>query len=137
MSGERFAHTVAETEAWLHDVQSAGGFDHERQAYAALRAVLHAIRDQLTVADTARFAAQLPTLLRGLYFDGWHPDAAPGRGSLVDRVREHLHGQPDVPTDQALQAVRTVMAQRLGQKDVAGLGWPPAKDLLHVTSRNG
>jgi len=122
MSGERFAHTVAETEAWLQDVQRAAGFDHERQAYAALRAVLHAVRDRLTVADTARFAAQLPTVLRGLYFEGWHPDGAPARGSLADRVREHLHGQPDVPTDQALQAVRTVVARRLGQKAVAELG---------------
>lgn len=122
MSGERFAHTVAETEEWLHDVRRAGGFDHERQAYAALRAVLHAIRDRLSLTDTARFAAQLPTLLRGLYFDGWHPDADPGRGSLADRVREHLHGQPDVPCDQALHAVRTVVARRLGQKAVAELG---------------
>ncbi|PWC36838.1 DUF2267 domain-containing protein [Azospirillum sp. TSO22-1] len=121
MSGKQFIYTVAETEAWLHDVQRAGGFDHERQAYAALRAVLHAIRDQLTIADTARFAAQFPTLLRGLYFDGWHPNGEPGRGSLADRVREHLHGQPDVPADRALQAVQTVVAQRLGQKEVAGL----------------
>jgi len=136
MSGERFAHTVAESEAWLHDVQRAAGFEHERQAYAALRAVLHAMRDQLSVAGTARLAAQLPTLLRGLYFDGWHPDAETGRGSFLGRVRDHLNGQPDVAAESAAQAVLTVVVGRLGQRAVAELGLPCAKDVLHDSNRN-
>lgn len=137
MSGERFAHTVAETADWLHAVRRAAGFEHERQAYAALRAVLHTVRDQLPVAGNARFGAQLPTLLRGLYFDGWHPDAEPGRGSFLDRVRDHLNGQPDVPADAAAHAVLTVVVDRLGQRAVAELGLPYAKDVLHVSNRSG
>ena len=36
-------------------------------AYRVLRAVLHALRDRVTVDVAAKFAAQLPTLLRGVY----------------------------------------------------------------------
>lgn len=136
MSGERFAHTVAETEDWLHDVRRAAGFEHERQAYAALRAVLHTLRDQLPVADTARLGAQLPTLLRGLYFDAWHPGGDTGRASFLDRVRDHLNGQPDVAAEAATRAVLTVVVDRLGQRAVAELGLPQAKDVLHDSNRD-
>lgn len=135
MSGDRFAHTVAETEAWLEEVQRAAGFAHQRQAYAALRAVLHTWRDHLTVADTAQFAAQLPTLLRGLYFDAWHPGAtpeSPSRSTFLDAVRDRLAGQPDVAPDHAVQAVLTVVVNRLGQKAVKELGMPLPKDLLQL-----
>jgi uncharacterized protein (DUF2267 family) len=135
MTGDRFAHTVAETEAWLDEVQRAAGFAHERQAYAALRAVLHTVRDHLAIADAARFAAQLPTLLRGLFFDGWHPGGgpdSPSRNTFLDTVRDRLAGQPDVAPDHAVRAVLAVVGGRLGQKAVEELGIPPPKDLLHL-----
>jgi uncharacterized protein (DUF2267 family) len=49
------------------------------QSYSALRAVLHALRDRLTVAETAHLSAQLPMLIRGIYFKGWDPTKVPVR----------------------------------------------------------
>jgi uncharacterized protein (DUF2267 family) len=42
----------------------------ERRAYHALRAVLHALRDRLTLEETAQFGAQLLTFVRGVYYEG-------------------------------------------------------------------
>jgi len=41
----------------------------ERRAYNALRAVLHALRDRLTTEEIAQFGAQLPTFVRGVYYE--------------------------------------------------------------------
>ena len=131
MSGDWFAHTVEETEAWLEEVRSTAGFAHERQAYAALRAVLLAVRDQLSIPDTARFSAQLPTLLRGLYFDAWHPGEADAQ-SFAAAVRDRLSGQPDIAPDRAIHAVLAVVARRLGRKAVEELGVPLPKDLMQL-----
>lgn len=140
MSGDRFANTVAESEAWLDEVRAAAGFAHERQAYAALRAVLHTLRDHVTVADTARFAAQLPTLLRGLYFDAWHPgervDALSHR-AFLDAVQDHLSGHPDVAADTATHAVLEVITTRLGRKAMEELHPALPKDLLHHPNTKG
>ena len=41
------------------------------------RAWLHNLRDRLSVEVAAHFAAQLPELLRGVFFDGWNPGRVP------------------------------------------------------------
>ncbi|MFE2233419.1 DUF2267 domain-containing protein [Streptomyces sp. NPDC059442] len=39
--------------------------------------MLHTLRDRLTGDVAAHFAAQLPDLLRGAYYDGWDPSTVP------------------------------------------------------------
>jgi uncharacterized protein (DUF2267 family) len=72
------------------------------QSYAALRAVLHALRDRLPVDESVQFAAQLPMLVRGVYYDGWDPSRVPIKMSLGEfeaRVRRefpfHIPGDID------------------------------------------
>jgi uncharacterized protein (DUF2267 family) len=53
------------------------GRDDRERAYHAFRAVLHALRDQLTVAEVADLGAQLPLFIRGVYYEGWKPSKKP------------------------------------------------------------
>jgi uncharacterized protein (DUF2267 family) len=71
--------TVHKTRLWLDDVMAATETMDRARAYRALRAVLHALRDNLDVEGAARFAAQMPLLVRGLYYEGWRPGAAARR----------------------------------------------------------
>src|SRR3979409_1993907 len=74
-----FTTTVDKTNRILHEIEEAFGWPKERrnQSYAALRGVLHALRDRLTVEEAAQFGAQLPMLVRGLYYEGWDPSKTP------------------------------------------------------------
>jgi uncharacterized protein (DUF2267 family) len=65
--------SVESAEIWLHDLAAELGTDDPRYAARVLGAVLHALRDRLTVAETAQLAAQLPTLVRGIYYERWKP----------------------------------------------------------------
>jgi len=54
--------------------------------------VLHAPRDRLPVQETADLAAQLPVLIRGIYYEGWDPARVPmkmSRDGFTARVRRY------------------------------------------------
>jgi uncharacterized protein (DUF2267 family) len=79
----------------LKDVEEAFGWpkDRRKQSYAALRAVLHPLRDRLPVETAAQFGAQLPTLIRGVYYDGWKPAETPVKMSneeFFERIRREF-----------------------------------------------
>ena len=83
-----FEATYETTHVWLKELRQELGTDDDRRAYHALRAVLHALRDRLTVAEAADLGAQLPMLIRGLYYEGWTPAEKP----IKERRREDFLG---------------------------------------------
>ena len=47
------------------------------KAYGVIRAVLHTLRDCLTIEEIAHLGAQLPTIIRGVFYEGWRPNDIP------------------------------------------------------------
>jgi uncharacterized protein (DUF2267 family) len=74
MTGTRvFDRTVHKTNIWLKDIMIGMGWNNRERAYSFLRATLHTVRDLLPIEEVANFGAQLPILLRGVYYEGWWP----------------------------------------------------------------
>ncbi len=90
-TGDPLARAQNTAHEWLTTVASALGTDDRRYTYRVVRAWLHTFRDRLTVESAAHFAAQLPELLRGMFYDGWVPSKVPLRYSAdeyIDRISE-------------------------------------------------
>src|ERR1700745_3712013 len=77
-----FDHTIQLTNLWLKKLIEEHHLRDRHQAYSALRAVLHALRDRLTPEQAVHFAAQLPIIVRGVYYEGWHLTAKPSAGGI-------------------------------------------------------
>jgi uncharacterized protein (DUF2267 family) len=86
-----FDETVQKTNTLLKAIEAEFDWENHRHlSYAALRSVLHAIRDRLIVEETAQLAAQLPLLVKGIYYDGWDPSIVPrkmDREEFIEQVR--------------------------------------------------
>lgn len=64
--------------AWLGEIGEIIGADRHH-SYHALRAVLTALRDALTLEQSARLADALPLLVRGIFYEGYRPADVPLR----------------------------------------------------------
>lgn len=70
--------------------EELGRSGDERYAMRVLRGFLHTLRDRLPVAETAHFAAQLPELVRGIYYEEWRPATVPLDYHDVDTFLGHV-----------------------------------------------
>ncbi len=70
-------HAALVARKWVGTVAEEFDTDDYEFVYGVLRAWLHTLRDRLTVESAAHFSAQLPDLLRGVFFAGWDPNGVP------------------------------------------------------------
>lgn len=117
--------SVEKTETWLNQVALEMRVSDRDEAYRVLRAFLHALRDGLTVDGAADLAAQLPTLIRGIFYEGWTPSRVPHRyhtaEEFLDRVAAEalLHG--DTEASFAVDAVMRVLRRHVTEDEVDGV----------------
>lgn len=86
-----FERTLHKSTDWLHDMMTELRTRDPELALVALRAGLHALRDRLTIGESANLAAQLPMLLRGLYYEGWQPAHVPELTRATGDFIEGVH----------------------------------------------
>jgi uncharacterized protein (DUF2267 family) len=124
-----FDTTLHKTNAWLNELRTELLTEDRHLAYLALRATLHALRDRLPTAEVAHLGAQLPMLIRGLYYEGWNPKSRPlklrRKEEFLARIAEELQRVDDAVDPELLaEAVFAVLARRITEgeiEDVKGI----------------
>ncbi len=106
---ENLDRSIDKATAWLADIGAGFGTSDRRLAYRVLRAWLHCLRDRLSVEVAAHFAAQLPDLLRGVFFDGWNPSRVPQKYDCAAYVTRFAR-EARVRDSDVVKAARIVSA---------------------------
>ncbi len=122
MSGLRtFDETLQLSNVWLNELMDQLDWDDKQRAYRALRAVLHALRDRLTAHEAVHLGAQLPLLIRGLYYENWHmKDAAPTertKSAFLNHINVELR-DPSVDAEQSARQVFTLLAHKISPGEI-------------------
>jgi len=111
---EVFLTTLEKTNRWVNEICDLLHWDDRHKAYHGLRAVLHALRDRLPVPEAAHLGAQLPMLIRGMFYEDWKPAAAPIKiktaQEFYDLVQRHFRADRNVNPMRLTEAVLKMLS---------------------------
>lgn len=132
-----FDNTTKKTYEWLKDINEEMHWDDRHKAYLALRGCLHALRDRLTVEEAADLGAQLPMLIRGLYYEGWHPAGKPAKElrqkeDFLNLIQKEFTNEPELDPEPVVKAVFRVMAKRVTEGEIQDIKNLMPKELVSL-----
>jgi uncharacterized protein (DUF2267 family) len=120
---EGIDHTVQLTHGWINELDAMLGWNDKARSYRLLRSVLQALRDWLPVNESADFAAQLPNLLRGVYYKHWRPAATPvkqrSKADFLARVDHAFVGDPIAYTAEAVSIAFQFLSTKIAAGEIA------------------
>jgi len=116
--------TVQKTHQWIDSLADAAHVD-SHTAYLALRAVLQTLRDRLPAPEAAHFAAQLPILVRGIFYEGYRPAQAPeglSREEFLERVSEKIVSGRHLDPLEVARQVFALLERFMGYGELEKIG---------------
>ncbi|MDG4875321.1 DUF2267 domain-containing protein [Mesorhizobium sp. WSM4935] len=120
VSHTSITHSAEQAQQWVNEL--ARDLDwNEQSAFRLLKSVLHALRDWLSPEEMADLSAQLPTLIRGIYFEGWNPAASAWdrrKRDFIICVRNSFGYEPEIDVDNAIRAVFKLLDRHISHGEI-------------------
>jgi uncharacterized protein (DUF2267 family) len=117
-----FTQAAQQAQQWVNELAGDLGWE-ERRAYRLMRCVLHALRDWLTPEEMSDLSAQLPVLMRGIYFEGWQPLQVLVRDrkkdDFVARIEREFTDDPLDDPEAGIAAVFRLLGRHVSQGEIA------------------
>jgi len=115
-----FDASLQKTQVWFNDLMNELGWEEQPQkASLALRTALHALRDRLSVEEAVHLGAQLPILIRGLYYEGWKLTGKPvkerHKSEFLDHIAKAFRDDATVDPERVMRAVLKVLARHISE----------------------
>jgi uncharacterized protein (DUF2267 family) len=119
-----FDKTLQTTNIWLDEIMEDIGPDR-KTAWRVLAVVLQKLRNRLPIGLAANLGAQLPILVRGIYYDQFRPEQLPVECDTMEdfcaEVGEWLRDNRPVNPEQAVHSVFRVLSRHLSQGEIGNV----------------
>jgi uncharacterized protein (DUF2267 family) len=117
-----FDRSLETTHIWLNEICNDLGPD-KQVAWRALSTVLHKLRDRLTINLAAHLGAQLPLLVRGVYYDQFAPGKMPSelrsRDEFLEEVAHAFRDTRPVDPEEAVRSVFRVLSRHISEGQIS------------------
>ncbi len=107
---------------WINELCDDLEWNEKGRAYLLLTETLHAVRDYLSVEEASDLAAQLPLIIRGIYYTGWNPARTPvkprSKSDFLERVSHRFNKVPLEDPERAAVAVFDLLRRRVSMGEI-------------------
>ncbi len=116
---EKFAQ---EGNEFLNNLTSGLGHpEEEGRTGIILRAVMHTLRERITISESLNLLAQLPMFLKGIYVDGWRYREKPldlkSAEDFTNEVKKHQahYGERQFEWEKSTEEIVKIVLNHLGK----------------------
>jgi len=128
-----FEKFTQEFEYWLWTIAENMDLDDRPDiAFQALRGVLHAIRDRIIPNEVFDLSAQLPLMVRGVFFEGYNLKDKPDKfnaDEFLEIIEQGFYGNTSVDAETALKAVLKVLYEKVSEGELEDIYSGMPKDI--------
>jgi uncharacterized protein (DUF2267 family) len=130
---------VHKTNEWLADLADELGTQDRAKAWRVLRAYLHLLRQRLTIEEAAQLAAQLPDMLRGVFYEGFDPTHEPekvrDRDQFLTRLAERAGLADPAEAELAVTAATRVLCNHVSPGEMEDVQAQLPKEIREVLAQ--
>jgi uncharacterized protein (DUF2267 family) len=121
-SVDSIERSVHKTNEWLSELADELESADRDDAWRVLRSYLQLLREQLNADEAAQLAAQLPTVLRGVFYEGFDPgrqrDKVRDRDKFLARFADRAQLDDHEAAAQAAEAATRVMRRHISEGEL-------------------
>lgn len=116
-------HTVHLTHEWINELTERLEWSSHKDALHLLRLTLTSVRDHISHSEVAQFAAQLPLLIRGMFYEGWKPSVTPSKNrkvaDFIARIEAEVGNVVDYRGSDDIKTVFKLLNARISDGEIA------------------
>lgn len=116
-------HTVQLTHEWIKELRERLDWSSSRDALRLMRVTLAQIRDHISHEEVAQLGAQMPLLVRGMYYEGWSPARTPSPDrsaeTFLAAIEERMDDVQEWRGTKDIQAVFRLLEARISDGELA------------------
>lgn len=116
-------HTVQLTHEWINELRERLDWTSSRDALRLMRIALAQIRDHIGHEEAAQMSAQMPLLVRGMFFEGWSPARTPlldrSAATFIAAIEDHLGDVLEWRGREDITAVFKLLNARISDGEIA------------------
>jgi uncharacterized protein (DUF2267 family) len=121
---------------WVIDFHEELGWEDRDKSFQALRSTLTALRDRLTPDEASNLAAQLPVVLRGIFYDGYKPSSLPEKNddpeAFLNNIRERFNRQPVVDAEMLAKSTFRFLNKHISEGEMNDVKGMLPKDFAYL-----
>lgn len=114
--------SVQVTHEWINELAGRLDWSSKRSALRLLRTTMQHLRDHLLTNEMAQFSAQLPLLIRGIFFEGWVPKRTPIKErtakEFIDAIETHMGQTEEYRGPEDIRRVFDLLNARLSTGEI-------------------
>lgn len=118
---------IHQTMDWIYAIEAENAWedDNHKRTFAVLRIVLQELRDLLPIENAIHLSAQLPLIIRGLFFENWstHSEQLKLRRKedFLISVAASLCSYPDLDIEAAVRSVLKTLRRKISEGEIEKL----------------